>query len=98
MLYRLSQPIDQSSDSTMLRSYLEGLLMAREGVEAGCKENSEQHSTGMFIQSWRGESEHHMDPYYSAEYTRGVWNRSKMSYLQISILMRVLEDFRAVND
>lgn len=62
MLYRLSQPIDQSSDSTMLRSYLEGLLMAREGVEAGCKENSQQHSTGMFIQSWRGESEHHMDP------------------------------------
>lgn len=45
----------------MLRSYLEGLLMAREGGEGGCKENYEQHSTVMFIQSWRGVSEHHMD-------------------------------------
>lgn len=54
----------------MLRSYLEGLLMAREGVEGGCKENYEQHSTGMFIQSWRGVLEHHMDPLTTQQNTQ----------------------------
>lgn len=29
-------------------------MVSWEGVEGGSKENYEQHSTGMFIQSWRG--------------------------------------------